>query len=106
MFTNNFSFKGFIKKRKSKKIQNSLIALTHSDDQVIRSLTDDYNYSYTKKFVKELRKFKSIRVFGMGGSSLGAHAIYDFLRNKVRKDFFLYLISKAKNFSLKKNILI
>ena len=59
MFTNNFSFKGFLKKRKSKKIQNSLIALTHSGDQVIRSLTNDYNYSYTKKFVKELRKFKS-----------------------------------------------
>ena len=105
MFTNNFSFKGFIKKRKSKKIQNSLIALTHSDDQVIRSLTDDYNYSYTKKFVKELRKFKSIRVFGMGGSSLGAHAIYDFLRNKVRKDFFFISNLKSKKFFPKKKYL-
>ena len=105
MFTNNFSFKGFIKKRKSKKIQNSLIALTHSGDQVIRSLTNDYNYSYTKKFVKELRKFKSIRVFGMGGSSLGAHAIYDFLREKVTNEFFFISNLKSKKFFPKKKYL-
>ena len=105
MFTNNFSFKGFIKKRKSKKIQNSLIALTHSGDQVIRSLTNDYNYSYTKKLVKELRKFKSIRVFGMGGSSLGAHAIYDFLREKVTNEFFFISNLKSKKFFPKKKYL-
>ena len=105
MFTNNFSFRGFRKKRKSKKIQNSLIALTHSSDQVIRSLTNDYDYSYTKKFVKELRKFKSIRVFGMGGSSLGAHAIYDFLRGKVKNDFFFISNLRSKKFFPKKKYL-
>ena len=46
MFTNNFSFKDFIKKKKSKKIQNFLKELIYSNHQVIRSLTNDYNYSY------------------------------------------------------------
>ena len=105
MFTNNFSFKGFIKKKKSKKIQNFLIALVNSEDQVIRSLTNNYNYSYTKKFVKKLKKFKSIRVFGMGGSSLGAHAIYDFLRDKVKNDFFFISNLKSKKFFPKKRYL-
>lgn len=105
MFTDHFSFKGFNKKKKSRKIQKSLRELIHSNDEVIRSLTNDYDYSYTKKFLKELKRFKFIRVFGMGGSSLGAHAIYDFLRNKVRNDFYFISNLKSKKFFSKKKYL-
>ena len=105
MFTDNFSLKGFIKKKKSKKIQKLLNEIIHSNDQVIRSLTNNYNYSYSKKFIKKLKKFKYIRVFGMGGSSLGAHAIYDFLRDRVRNNFFFISNLNSKNFFAKKNIL-
>ena len=105
MFTDYFSFKGFIKKKKSRKIQKSLRELIHSDDQVIRSLTNDYDYSYTKKLLKELKRFKFIRVFGMGGSSLGAHAIYDFLRDKVRNDFYFISNLKSKKIFFKKKYL-
>ena len=105
MFTKNFSFEGFIKKKKSKKIQKSLNELIHSSDQVIRSLTNNYEYSYKKKFVKKLKRFKYIRVFGMGGSSLGANAIYDFLRDKVRNNFFFISNLKSKKFFPKKKYL-
>ena len=104
MFTNNFSFKDFIKKKKSKKIQNFLKELIYSNHQVIRSLTNDYNYSYSKKLIKKLKIFKYIRVFGMGGSSLGAHAIYDFLRDRVRNDFFFISNLNGKKFFPKKKI--
>ncbi|WP_440924170.1 glucose-6-phosphate isomerase [Candidatus Pelagibacter sp.] len=105
MFTNNFSFKDFIKKKKSKKIQNFLKELIYSNHQVIRSLTNDYNYSYSKKLIKKLKIFKYIRVFGMGGSSLGAHAIYDFLRDRVRNDFFFISNLNGKKFFPKKKYL-
>ena len=105
MFTDNFSLKGFIKKKKSKKIQKLLNEIIHSNDQVIRSLTNNYNYSYSKKFIKKLKKFKYIRVFGMGGSSLGAHAIYDFLRDRVRNNFFFISNLNSKNFFAKKKYL-
>ncbi|MDC2997380.1 glucose-6-phosphate isomerase [Candidatus Pelagibacter sp.] len=105
MFTDNFSLKGFIKKKKSKKIQKFLKELIHSDDQVIRSLTNNYNYSYSKKFIKKLKKFKYIRVFGMGGSSLGANAIYDFLRDRVRNNFFFISNLNSKKFFAKKKYL-
>ena len=105
MFTKNFYFEGFIKKKKSKKIQKSLNELIHSSDQVIRSLTNNYEYSYKKKFVKKLKRFKYIRVFGMGGSSLGANAIYDFLRDKVRNNFFFISNLKSKKFFPKKKYL-
>ena len=41
----------------------------------------------------------------MGGSSLGAHAIYDFLRNKVRNDFYFISNLKSKKFFSKKKYL-
>ena len=105
MFTDNFSLKGFIKKKKGKKIQKFLKEVIHSNDQVIRSLTNNYNYSYSNKFINKLKKFKYIRVFGMGGSSLGAHAIYDFLRDKVRNDFFFISNLNGKKFFPKKKYL-
>ena len=88
MLTKNFLFKDFKKKRKSKKIQGHLKELILSDNEVIYSLKHNYKYSFTKKLIKKYSKFKFLRIFGMGGSSLGSHAIYDFLKHKIKKNFF------------------
>ena len=95
MLTKFVSFKGFIKKKKNKSLQKYLKELISSEDEVITSLTNEYKYSYTKKFLKKFKKFKFIRIFGMGGSSLGAHGIYDFLKHKIKSDFFF--ISNLRN---------
>ena len=34
------------------------------------------------------------RIIGMGGSSLGAQAIYDFLKKKIKKNFYFLIIYK------------
>ena len=88
MLTKNFLFKDFKKKRKSKIIQGHLKELILSDNEVIYSLKHNYKYSFTKKLIKKYNKFKFLRIFGMGGSSLGSHAIYDFLKHKIKKNFF------------------
>ena len=95
MLTNNFLFKDFKKKRNSKKIQIYLKNLITSKNEVINSLTQNYKYSYSKKLIRKYKKFKFIRIFGMGGSSLGSHAIYDFLKHKIGKNFFF--ISNLNN---------
>ena len=95
MLTEFVSFKGFKKKKKSKSLQKYLKELINSQDEVITSLTNEYKYSYTKKFLKKFKKFKFIRIFGMGGSSLGAHGIYDFLKHKIKSDFSF--ISNLRN---------
>ena len=103
MLTNNFLFKDFKKKKKNTNIKNYLKELIHSDNDVINSLTSNYRYSYTKKLIRKLSNFKLIRIFGMGGSSLGSHAIYDFLRYKIDKDFFFISnLNSKKNFPKKK----
>ena len=95
MLTKNFLFKDFKKKRNSKKIQIYLKNLIASKNEVINSLTQNYKYSYSKKLIRKYKKFKFIRIFGMGGSSLGSHAIYDFLKYKIGKNFFF--ISNLNN---------
>jgi len=39
------------------------------------------------KNIKKYKNFQNLRVIGMGGSSLGSEAIYDFLRKKIKKNF-------------------
>ena len=95
MSANNFLFKDFKKKRKSKKIQFYLKDLIISKNEVINSLTQNYKYSYSKKLIRNYKKFKFIKIIGMGGSSLGSHAIYDFLKHKINKNFFF--ISNLNN---------
>ena len=103
MFTKNLLFKDFKKKRKSKKIYDNLKKIIYSENEVINSLTQNYKYSYTKKFIKKISKFKNIRIFGMGGSSLGSHAIYDFLKHKINKKFFFISnLNNKKKFPKKK----
>ena len=103
MLTKNFLFKDFKKKRKSKKIQSHLKELILSDNEVINSLTHNYKYSYTKKLIRKYSKFKFLKIFGMGGSSLGSHAIYDFLKHKINKNFFFVSnLNNTKKFPKKK----
>ena len=95
MYTKNFSFKDFKKKRRNKVLQKYLKQLVSSNNEIIKSFTGDYKYSYTRHVLSKLKKYKYIRIFGMGGSSLGANSIYDFLKFKIKRDF--YFLSNLKN---------
>ena len=57
---------------------------------LLNSLKKDYKYSYNKKNLKKFKKFNSYNLIGMGGSTLGAEAIYNFLRSKIKKNFYFY----------------
>ena len=66
-------------------------------------LYQEVKYSYTKKSIKKLKGYKDIRIFGMGGSSLGTLAIYDFLKHKINKNFyFLTNLNQKIKFPKKK----
>ena len=88
MLTQNLTFENFVNKKVNLKLKNYLKELISSKNKVINSLSRGYEYSYTKKSIKKLKGYKNIRIFGMGGSSLGAMAIYDFLRHKINKNFY------------------
>ena len=85
MITKNIKFKNFLFRSKNYKIQNLLKDLLKNEPKFLTSLKPEYKYSYPKKIISKYRKFNYIKIIGMGGSSLGAEAIYNFLKKKIKK---------------------
>ena len=103
MLTKNLTLENFVNKKVNLKLKNYLKELISSKNEVINSLSKGYKYSYTKKSIKKLKGYKDIRIFGMGGSSLGTLAIYDFLKHKINKNFyFLTNLNQKIKFPKKK----
>ena len=95
MLTKNIKFKNFIKKKKITKINKILTNLIKDKSFIkkyplLNSLTKKFQYSYQKKDIKKLKSYSGVNLIGMGGSILGAEAIYDFLKHKVKKKFLFY----------------
>jgi len=90
MLTSNIKFTNFIKKQKKKPIYNFKQLKKENwikKYKILLSLTPNYKYSYTKAQIKNLKKKTFFRLIGMGGSTLGAKAIYKFLQDKTKKKF-------------------
>lgn len=65
---------------------------------------ENFKIRYNFKNIKKFNKFKTVVVLGMGGSILGAEAIYFFLKRKIKKKFiFLNNLDYVKIKKLKKN---
>tara|TARA_B100000780_G_scaffold277888_1_gene249738 strand:+ start:1380 stop:2600 length:1221 start_codon:yes stop_codon:yes gene_type:complete len=98
----NFSLKNHIKKNffKTKLYKKDKIKL----DRVIKKIYKDIDikkntyhvlskkfvYNFSKSSLKNFLKYKSVVVIGMGGSSLGAKAIYSFLKKKSKRKFIFF----------------
>jgi len=90
MLTSNIKFINFIQKQKKKPIYNFKQLKKENwikKYKLLLSLTPNYKYSYTKAQIKNLKKQNFFRLIGMGGSTLGAKAIYKFLQDKTKKKF-------------------
>ncbi len=90
MLTSNVIFKNFEKKKKasvSKILKKIKKKFDNKTDPFLLSLSVKYKNSFKIKDLKKYKRFNSYRLLGMGGSSLGAKAIYSFLSNKIKKKF-------------------
>ena len=84
MLSKNINFKPFKIKLKNGKIRKDLNFLINENNQVVKSLTKYYKNNFEKKDLLKYKKYSNFRIIGMGGSSLGAQAIYDFLKHKIK----------------------
>ena len=82
--------------------------LEQENNSLFRSFLPNSNYNFKFEEVKNFKKFNTIIIIGMGGSILGAKAIYSFLKHKTKKEFIFIdnldqgLIKKIKTDILKK----
>ena len=103
MISPRISFKNFkSKKVKSSLVRKKLTTLIKEKNEILKSLSKDYKNNFNHKNLKKFKKSLDFRVIGMGGSSLGAKAIYDFLRHKIKKNFFFIDNLKVNNLEQKK----
>ena len=72
-----------------KTIKNIKFNLNNSDDFFF-SLSKNFKLNFNKKDLKKFSKYKNIILVGMGGSILGANAIYQFLQHKIKKKFVFF----------------
>ena len=87
MLTKNIKIKNFKTKSniKIKKIFKNFFL--KKNDKLLQSFSENYKYSFNLKKIKKYKKYKNFTLIGMGGSILGAEAIYDFLNYKIGKKF-------------------
>ena len=105
MLTQNISFKNFLIHKKKSAVKKNLNLILTEKNQVISSLSKSYKDNFNKKNTKHFNKKLDYRIIGMGGSTLGTQAIYDFLKKKIKKNFiFVDNLSTSKNKKLKKNL--
>ena len=95
-----------IKKKNNSKIKkffSELLQKRDSSYRVIDTFSNNYQYTFNKKKIASLKKYKSISIFGLGGSSLCIKAIYDFLRPKIKKKIYFYDNLNVENPKIIKN---
>ena len=92
MLTKNIKFNNFLVKSKNSYINKIFKDLKKNyfkgQIKLLLSFSKNYKYNYSKKLLLKYKKFFNFRIIGMGGSILGAKAIYQFLNHKIKKNFF------------------
>ena len=104
MLSKDIKFKNFKGKKINKTLKiflKNLIDKKDDKNNLINSFTTSYLYSFNKKKINKYRKFNNYEIYGMGGSSLGAEAIYNFMKYKIKKKFYFFNNLDAKNHSIK-----
>ena len=105
MLTRNIYFKEFGIKKNKKKIKSKVLKTLdfYKNHELVKSFSKNYTYDFNLSDIKNLKKFENYNLIGMGGSSLGAKAIYSFMKPKIKKNFtFLDNLYSNKNISKKK----
>ena len=105
MLTRNIYFKEFGIKKNKKKIKSKVLKTLdfYKNHKLVKSFSKNYTYDFNLSDIKNLKKFENYNLIGMGGSSLGAKAIYSFMKPKIKKNFtFLDNLYSNKNISKKK----
>ena len=104
MLTSGINFVNFKTSIKIKSLKKKFTSLINENNEIIKSLSKNYKDSYKKNNIIKYKKNLEFRVIGIGGSSLGIQAIYNFLKHKVKNKFIFIdnLISEKKRDKKKK----
>ena len=81
----NFKNLKSVTKKNLQKFISKTIENLKNKNHLLNSLNKDYKLNFNFSELKKYKKFKRIIILGMGGSILGAEAIGQFLKHKIKK---------------------
>ena len=97
LFLKNNIQKNYLKasyqKKLNKEFNKTLIKLekdTEDTKKTVNVLSNNFKFNFKIKDLKKFKKYKTIAIMGMGGSILGAEAIYNFLEKKIKKNIIFF----------------
>ena len=97
LFTRNNIQKKYLNQNSIKKLTkefNKIFDKTQKDinspKKTLNVLNKKFTFNFKTKDLQKFKEFKNIAVVGMGGSILGAEAIYNFLGKKIKKRLYFF----------------
>jgi len=99
-------------KIKINEIINNIFISLNSKKDALNSLSKKFELNFKHSQLIKFNKHKSVILIGMGGSTLGAQALYSFFRDKIKKKFIFFdnidqlKIEKIKKMNLKNVVFI
>ena len=92
-------------KIKLNKIISDILTSSNKSNSIFNIFHKKFDYNFKHSELLKFTKYKSVILIGMGGSSLGAKAIYSFFKDKIKKNFiFLDNLDQFKIETIKKKI--
>ncbi len=110
---NNLGFKNSKTKQFEKlskrfdKILPNIISDVQKENKTLNVLNKNIKLNFEPSELNKFKKYKTIVIIGMGGSILGAEAIYSFLEIKIKKKIYFFNDldeNKILNFKKKENL--
>ncbi len=90
--------------KKFSNILNNIFVNLDKPNNAINSLSSKFKLNYKFKDLNRFKRFNTVAIIGMGGSILGSEAIYNFLKEKIKKKFlFLNNIDEEELKKIKNN---
>ncbi len=74
--------------KKFSNLLNDIFKSLNTTKNAFNSLSNKFKFNFQFKDLNRFNKFNKVVIIGMGGSNLGAEAIYHFLKKKIKKEFF------------------
>ena len=102
MLNKNINFRNFKTNLNTNYVKKKFKILLKEDNQILKSLSKNYKYSFSNEIIKKFKKYNNFRLIGMGGSSLGTKAIYNFLKYKIKPKFEFINNLDSSHFILEK----
>ena len=77
-------------KKSFDKILHDILKQIDSTKDTYHFLSNKFQFNFKIDDIKRFKKYQNIVVVGMGGTILGSNAIYEFLKFKIKKKYYIF----------------